>query len=780
MLTESSLNRGRWQPESPFEDIPTFEVSPAPIPSAGGTDTPFLAEYFVGEVSTPVSADRDELLELVHELYDAEFDALVAELGEAAVAASEAAGAPPERREAFVRHYLAPLQREAERVLDAVAQAAGDRDLATVGEGELEELFDAAEPAATDLSSLFEDFLGGLVKKVKAVAKKGLDIAKKAAGSLLPINAILGRLKGLVRPLLERVLKFALDKLPPALRPMASRLARKLLGRAGLEAEEPGLDEEGAATADVAAIQQEFDLAAASLLFAVDPVEGEVAVAELASEVDAEDSDVIDRLQQARERFASEIVALEPGADPQPVIERFVPAILPLVKTGIGLIGRQRVVNFLARYLAKLIARYVGQQGAKALSRAIVDAGLRLVSLEAPPEVEQQAAGSALAATVEDTVRRLGELDEFALDDETLLEGAIYEAFEEAAAANLPQALLKPQVREAAGVNGVWTPLPLGGVKAYKRYSRPLETTVTPQIARRLPSWGGVPLADVLRARYEVEGPVRAVAHLYEAIPGTRLARIARQEGSRTDRLAGSSEFHPLTPQAAGMLFGEPGLGRTVGEAFEDDPTYIAAGQRFFRLEVPGARRAAAPAQPSRVRVVLNLRPAKREIVARLYFSERDAQQIAARINSGADPATVAGLVLAPARASLAQTLRGQGGALRPIGEDELFPRRLRGTVRRGLRWIARTAPRVLRGLRLAEWAHQAILGSAGFAREFATAAASERDGVTVVVTFERLPGLDTLGRLLRHGEPNLPQLRGVAVGAPERTSVRVVAGEQK
>ena len=48
----------------------------------------------------------------------------------------------------------------------------------------------------------------------------------------------------------------------------------------------------------------------------------------------------------------------------------------------------------------------------------------------------QQLAPQAIASAVEDTVRRLGELDEATLENPTLLEAAVTEAFHEAAAEN--------------------------------------------------------------------------------------------------------------------------------------------------------------------------------------------------------------------------------------------------------------------------------------------------------------------------------------------------------
>ena len=59
---------------------------------------------------------------------------------------------------------------------------------------------------------------------------------------------------------------------------------------------------------------------------------------------------------------------------------------------------------------------------------------------------------------------------------------------------------------------------------------------------------------------------VDATVHLYESIPGTHLPDIARYE-SNTAGLGGADgyeQLHPLTRDAAGLLMGEPDLGREL------------------------------------------------------------------------------------------------------------------------------------------------------------------------------------------------------------------------
>ena len=273
---------------------------------------------------------------------------------------------------------------------------------------------------------------------------------------------MLNKLKGLVRPLLNRVLRFATNKLPVALRPIATQLAKRFLG-AGETTETEAMEEPGeAAAADPAAIQEEFDTRIAGYLVDGESFERDAALQEVIAEQSAAAvGDPIRDLEQARDQFAQQIVSLQEGENPQPAVEQFVPAILAALKLGIDIIGRPRVVNFLAGLVAKLISKYIGQEQAMTLSRALVDTGLRLVSLEASEPEGPAIAGQALAATVEDTVNRLVQAaPEGAWESEALLEVYVREAFESAASAHFPDPLIRSELHETSQASGAWMSLP--------------------------------------------------------------------------------------------------------------------------------------------------------------------------------------------------------------------------------------------------------------------------------------------------------------------------------
>ncbi len=147
--------------------------------------------------------------------------------------------------------------------------------------------------------------------------------------------------------------------------------------------------------------------------------------------------------------------------------------MLPALKIATRVIGRPKIVNFLAGLLGKLIGKLVGPQNAPALSRAMVDAGLKLINLEVADQESPRLATSAVTATIEETLTRVASLPDQILDNQELLEGFALDAFEQAAAANLPALFStatyrkRPELIEG-GVNAAWMMLPLRRPR-YKR-----------------------------------------------------------------------------------------------------------------------------------------------------------------------------------------------------------------------------------------------------------------------------------------------------------------------
>jgi hypothetical protein len=789
--TETESGTQDYVPFTPFQEGYAFEAEPSTLSfyetEAFPSVTPFIAEY--AGVETGLTAEAAELHELLSELYDQEFDAVLSQLAQEAWSAAtdraevfgETVGSST--AEEFLEQWAAPVREQAESMIDNYAQAVTEHDVISMSESELDTFLERLEPRGTGLEPYFEDFLGGLAKKVGALAKKAVAVAKKGLTMIPGVGAMIGKLKALVRPLLDRVLKMALDKLPPQLRPVAKQLAQRLLGKVASEATE---EEDFAAPAvpDVTPVQQQFDLDVATLLFA-EETEQEVIVTEAMYEAERTDGSPIAELHEARARFVDE---LDRGVDPQEALENFIPAVmavLPIARTVIGVIGRQRVVSFLAGFLATMIGKYVPAEQSKQLSQAIVDTGLRLISLEAPTESEvQRLAPTAIAATVEDTVRRLCEADEATLEHPATLEVATTMAFQEAAAENFPPQLIVPELHESTA-NGTWVSLPLKGRKYYKKYTRVFDVQITPQMAESLKTFGGTTIAAFLKDKLGVTAPVQARVHIYQAMTGTSPARIARLEkgvkGLGTAAKSAWVQLHPLSPRAAGVLLQQPRLGRRAPGKFRSTRRLTAVGQRFYYLEIAGARPAAAAAvngattevkRSSEANVTLDFR--KDEFRVFVYLSEADAQDIAAKVRK--------------------RELTGALVAARKIYEAGVTTA-LGGDIQRHVKIVSEALPQeqfsgVVKGLtdavkakltkKVVDWVGKGVADYIGSrAGELVTATEDPGDGVTVVVRIIGPPGAPLVRRLLK-GELNPAQLAGdvesIFKGEP-KLEVTTVAG---
>lgn len=770
-----------WQPETPFESLYDFVPEATPSAALGewtttALETPFVSEY--GQGAGEVSLEGDALRELLFELHDSEMDRAVGELvQEAAAAVPERVGmlgeaASGQASEHFLDEWIDPVRQEAATMLDGIAEGLEQVDVASLGEDELDRFFERFEPQATGLEQHFEDFLGSLWKKAKKVVAGAINVAKKgvaAVAKAIPgVSGLIGRLKALVEPLLKRVLSMAMDRLPPGVRPIAVKVARSLIPGFKGEAEaEESLDGQPAVP-DPGAIQRELDEAIASLVLAGDEAEQEATLAEQLEGAERVDGAPLTEYQEARAEFVDR---LERGEDPRQALEQFIPAVLavlPIARTVIGLIGRPRVVEFIAGYVAKLIERYVGAAAAKQLSQSVVDIGLGMIGLETPPEGElHRLAPEVIAGTVEDTVRRVAELDETSLEHPQLLEAATNQAFHEAAAENFPSTELVPEVQEASRVRAAWVPMPVAGRrKYYKKYTHVFDVEITSQMADSIQTFGGKRLAAFLRDRLGVAPPVRARVHLYQTLPGGWPSRIARFEriARGTRAKTGWMQLHPLTGAAAATLLQQPKLGRAVSGRFRSTRGRTAIGQRLYYLEISGARTSAAR-RSSEVNVALDF-PADEYRVS-VFLGEADAQEVAAKLRRRELPTalTVAKRVYA---AGVGTALGGDIERHVKIKHEAVDHEESLGGA---LKKVAQAVLEALSG-KVVEWVGKATadyLEAQG--AEFVSATEDPAEGVTVVVTIKSPPGSPLIRKLLK-GEPvspaDLANPAALFAGAPQ------------
>ena len=260
------------------------------------------------------------------------------------------------------------------------------------------DLFAESYAPASALEPEFQDFLGKLVKKI---GKGVRSIAKTAVKGIatLGLGPILNRIKALVRPLLNKVLQKAIGRLPESLQPAARNLAaasgaRPEAGAGGARdgrgrpnprapatapepppAAAPEPRRAGCGFARPAGRRRRGHGHAARVRWAdcrgdavgrrsgvrVGGGQGEGRVERPAAPV-LHRSRSGARASDARARDTS-----RKGRTRRPYVENFLPAVLPALRIATRLIGRPRVVGFLAGFLGKLISNLVGPQHAPAL-----------------------------------------------------------------------------------------------------------------------------------------------------------------------------------------------------------------------------------------------------------------------------------------------------------------------------------------------------------------------------------------------------------------------------
>ncbi len=605
------------------------------------------------EAEEAAAAAEAEFLESLH---DEDFvDAVDRLVDEAAARHAAEQGSWSGRlgeHEAFaaLEAWIEPLARESETALERLADQLEATHVDSLADEQQETVLEGWTDVPSLGSEAFDQFLGGLLRKARRFAGRALKTVGKVVGKILPVGALLKKLAGLVKPLLRKVLTSAIGRLPAAVRPLARGLAAKL-GLAEAEALDAGTG--------AGALAEAFDSEVAALL-APDGGAAEDAVQhEGPGQLGADQEDPVAALDAGRARLAEQLAALPPGATGEPEIAQFVPLVLavrPLVKLAMGLIGRQRIVDFLGRGVAALIGPLITKRAATVLSPLLVDVGLRAFGFEhggpqpLAGESGEQLSGEALAATVEGALgRTLDALPAEALADEVQLGAALQEAFAEAAAAYLPDRMLAPELpeRETAGEGGVWVLMPRRSrPHRYRKYTRVFLVPVSRQTARAV-RWGdGTTLETRLLDGGARSWPVQTEVHLYEAVPGTQFGHLTQDESLAEQEQPDAGEFEPLTPETAGLLLGEPGLGRAHPGTHRGRPR---AGLRYVRIRpVDGV----GPVRRTRRRVLVGLDLPRGQLRVSVRLSERQAQQVLTRLHPAAQgaPRDLAGVLAAVRR----------------------------------------------------------------------------------------------------------------------------------
>jgi hypothetical protein len=607
--TATAYDRGAESAESYGGPGWSVAASPfAPASLSGGADVPAAPAPPSGQVlvspfaEAAVAADdgehtADAVEALVAELDDSEFaEALAGLADEAAARHLRSVGTwssdseAPSLAVADTTEWMAEVTEEADRILGALESYFADRPADSLRDGEIEAVCGPSSAGYVDPHDAQEALFGKLLDKAKKLAQGVGKLAKKgleAAGKLLPLGKLFGILRRLVRPLLENVLRRAIGRLPASLRPLAGRLAARLNVNGGPPPEQGAGPEVDAAEAFdrtlAEAVLAPNDAAAERLLAEAEPPPGYQPEFNASHELDA-----------ARARLVRELMDADTDVPPTAQLEQFIPAVMaamPLIRMGVRLVGRDRVVSGIATPLAQLIKGMVGAQGAALLSRHIASAGLGLLGLEAECGHTASLGAEALAAATEDTVRQAMSLPPESLENGLLLATEVQEAFAEAAARHLPAAVLRPELaeREPVAGRGVWIMMPRATRPCfrYRKYSVVIPVRVSRLAAREVVLGGGDTLERRLLDAGAESWPVEGDVELYELLPGGELGQLAAFESEGAgDAAAAVGEFEQLSASAATLLTGNPGLasfGRHGVPAQHRHP-----GSRYFRFRYRG------------------------------------------------------------------------------------------------------------------------------------------------------------------------------------------------
>jgi hypothetical protein len=646
----------------PARPSPTESTAAPPPPLA----SPF-AEAFTGGAEADEEAMTAAALlgELEDEAFEEALEALVDEVAARHLAStpawsSEAAG--PDVAASEAEAWAATVASQADRYLGHLEREFADRPVDSLTE---EEISAAGERIAgvDPLAGATEQLFGGLVKKVVGAAKGIVKTGLKAVKGVLSIGKLFGLVRKLVPWLLRMVVNKAINRLPRGLRPAARQLAGRLAG--------------GAARGAGAEAAEAFDNRLAGAILAPNEAAADQIVAEADDEAAQPVAEPLAALDDARARLVTQLAEAEPGQPPVAEIEQFVPAvmaILPLIRTGISLFGRDRFKRLVAKGIAGLIQGHVGPQAARALAPPITDVGMRLLNLEA--EDPATLGAEALVSTVEDTIREVAALPDESLDEPLRLQAEVEQAFTEAAARHLPRHVLRPDIGayETDDEGGVWVAMPRATRPRfrYRKWSRVYRVPIGRARARAIVLPGEDTLEDRLLDAGVAAWPVEAEVHLFEAMPGTHVGHLAAYEVDEPGATGGpaaaslaTGEFEELTPEISSLLLAQPGLGRRV--VIQAPGRALRPGQRLFRVVLPGAR---VRRRPPRLVFRLDASGARPVLRVHLRLTEREGDTIAQSLARNAHPAVVALLrrvVGAPARHNLATRLDRQ--ARRRMGQ---------------------------------------------------------------------------------------------------------------
>lgn len=625
-LSEEASTRGTFDPrqlDSPFTTTMSFESTEQ---SAGELhyqehETPFISDYEQAEQQEASDPRRQQLVQMLDEISDDEFGEAIVDLANEAEeyldthfgnVATQHELPNVRQQEEMLRSHFQPLIITTEQFLDQLMHEFGAYQTADLTDHFIDQTidqqlikFELGNPTFEQFFKKFRNKVKKFAKKAVSVVKKGINIAKKFS----PINLALGKIKKMIRPLLAKIITKVISRLPPLLRTPANMLAKRLGLQVGqelsvLELAEEELEKEAslepetstfeanAAAIDFEALAPEFDRAVTWQFFAETDADAQLIADQYANEQESiTDRQALQQYETARDLLVKAIHEARTQEEITPQVEQFIGTALTVIRLGVRLIGRKRVINFIAKLFTKLIGKLIGPKAAQPLAYALVNHGFKLLRLEVSEAEAEQEAALTIVQTLEELSYQVAGFDQEVLEDEEQLEYAIYERFTQLVAENFPSSMVQPELRESE-ISGAWVLQPINGTKRYKKFSQVVEINLSRDKVKDLHSFGGESLIDFLKLRsgLNLDRTVKAKVHIYQAIRGTTLSHIALKEkgvkGLGSAQRAAWSQLHPLTPKVAGQLLDNPSLGVTVSSKWLRSRHLIRNGQRFYFIEL--------------------------------------------------------------------------------------------------------------------------------------------------------------------------------------------------
>lgn len=735
------------------------------------------------------------------------------------------------RQEELLMSHFQPLAVGAEQFLDRLAHEFANRETDQLTEGEIDSIFERYQSSQPMGNPVFEDFFKKLWRKAKKVAKRAVNVVKKGISvvkKLNPLNLVFGRLKRMIRPFLTKIIRRVISRLPRVLQQPARMLARRFGIRAELELSaveiaerelaDPELEGETAlpaATPDFELLEREFDLRLTEQFFAETDQEAERVFEAFASNrSDLQEAEDEARFQRARQRLVDSLKTATTAEEVRPHVEEFIGAALTVLRWGVRLIGRKRVVNFVSKLLTKLIAKLIGPRSAAPLARAIVDKGFGLLGLELTEQEADTAAADTIAQVVEEVTMHIVGLSDEVLENEELLEQETYEHFSRLVASNFPSNMVQEELRESERA-AAWVQLPKGRRrKLYKKYGRVLNLNLTHDQIRGVKTFGGNYLKSFLSRRHGFKsgGTLKVRVHLYEAMRGGWLSRISMYEkgvpGLGSPRRAAWSQLHPLTTEAAGRLLGNARLGKDVSSRWLNSRHRIVTGQRFYYIEVLGSADRPAgrptpndprplpgiPQQPgvARDEAWLKLDFTRSTMTLALMVTEPKAAEITRRLRAN-DYFGAATTFRTSIRDALNNILLRHVGRqvkiVMELSEERYLEEHFGGLLRAGGRLLGGAAKSALKGVvdrllkRLVTQAEKALANHLRRLRaDFIRAQENPAQGLTIHLVFVDMPGMAIIRTFfkIKQGKPvSLGDVTGSVLPAIPTPDMRVFPGRK-